>query len=381
MVSSPMSRSITTANAPKTADGKGYNVVLSIVGYGWQLSIPYIQRLNKTGSQNLYATNSYFTSSIDGELINQATSFNATTTPSITDTLPVTLHQSSTLVTSDSFSYTVPAGGSNKLFLVVGEMGADVRSTLSATLNGSALTCQSVSGPLIRAYPFLCYVASPLSGTFSMHWTGSSGFQYAVYTVQNAAQSSPVDASAINDLTSPGSSLSTSVTTTQGSDLLIDNGIGSGTGITYTFGTNQTQTYLGTDNDAAGYGSGSYKNAASTAGTETMTRNFSPNNSNDDLVVVAIRGATTTYVPKVDSGSANSYSFSGNTWTIYDKNGTRYLFGSDDSGRLATPAGRRAESSENLIPMNSVFLRAISAVSMTFAEGWSILGLRKALRA
>src|SRR3989338_2428038 len=29
----------------------------SIVGYGWTLSIPYIQRLNKTGSQDLYGSN------------------------------------------------------------------------------------------------------------------------------------------------------------------------------------------------------------------------------------------------------------------------------------------------------------------------------------
>ena len=35
----------------------------SIVGYGWQLSIPYIQRLNKTGSQDLYGNTPYFTSS------------------------------------------------------------------------------------------------------------------------------------------------------------------------------------------------------------------------------------------------------------------------------------------------------------------------------
>ena len=48
----------------------------SIVGYGWALSIPYIQRLNKTGSQDLYGSNPYYTSSIDGEL---ATS--STTTP------------------------------------------------------------------------------------------------------------------------------------------------------------------------------------------------------------------------------------------------------------------------------------------------------------
>jgi RHS repeat-associated protein len=37
-------------------------------GYGWSLNIPYIQRLNKTGSDRLYADN-YFTSSLSGELV------------------------------------------------------------------------------------------------------------------------------------------------------------------------------------------------------------------------------------------------------------------------------------------------------------------------
>ncbi len=40
----------------------------SMVGYGWSLSVPYIQRLNKTGSQDLYTTSTVFTSSLDGEL-------------------------------------------------------------------------------------------------------------------------------------------------------------------------------------------------------------------------------------------------------------------------------------------------------------------------
>lgn len=40
----------------------------SEVGYGWSLSIPYIERLNKTGSQNMYGPSAYFTSSLDGEL-------------------------------------------------------------------------------------------------------------------------------------------------------------------------------------------------------------------------------------------------------------------------------------------------------------------------
>jgi len=39
----------------------------NIVGYGWSLSIPYIQVLNKYGSQSIYNAR-YFTSSIDGEL-------------------------------------------------------------------------------------------------------------------------------------------------------------------------------------------------------------------------------------------------------------------------------------------------------------------------
>jgi RHS repeat-associated protein len=48
----------------------------SIVGYGWTINIPYIQRLNKVGSQSLYNL-PYFTSSIDGELATTSTSTTA----------------------------------------------------------------------------------------------------------------------------------------------------------------------------------------------------------------------------------------------------------------------------------------------------------------
>lgn len=48
-------------NSQNTEDG--------IVGYGWGLSIPYIQRLNKTGVENLYAGTTTFSSSLDGELV------------------------------------------------------------------------------------------------------------------------------------------------------------------------------------------------------------------------------------------------------------------------------------------------------------------------
>ena len=47
----------------------------SIVGEGWSISIPYIERLNKTGVDNLYSTSTlnYFMSSLDGELVSTTT--------------------------------------------------------------------------------------------------------------------------------------------------------------------------------------------------------------------------------------------------------------------------------------------------------------------
>ena len=84
------------------------------------------------------------------------------------------------------------------------------------------------------------------SGTFSISWSGGTVFQYSIFTLQNAAQTNPIDASAVNDLTSSGSSVSTNVTTTQGNDLLLDHVIGTSNAVTHTFGASQAQTYMGT---------------------------------------------------------------------------------------------------------------------------------------
>jgi hypothetical protein len=47
----------------------------SIFGEGWSISIPYIERLNKSGVDQLYSTSTlnYFTSSLDGELVSTTT--------------------------------------------------------------------------------------------------------------------------------------------------------------------------------------------------------------------------------------------------------------------------------------------------------------------
>jgi hypothetical protein len=55
--------------------------------------------------------------------------------------------------------------------------------------------------------------------------------------------------------------------------------------------------------------------------------------------MVAVKAAppgaatSTSFRAKIDDGFFNWYTFSNNTWTVYDKKGTRYLYGSDDLGR------------------------------------------------
>ena len=47
----------------------------SVFGYGWSISIPYVERMNKLGSELMYASSSEaFRSSLDGELVRVATS-------------------------------------------------------------------------------------------------------------------------------------------------------------------------------------------------------------------------------------------------------------------------------------------------------------------
>src|SRR5262249_11970074 len=112
-----------------------------------------------------------------------ANSASATTSIAIADALPVTNRQSLTAVTSDAFSYSVPAGGANTLLIVQIILGADKSASLSATQNGAALTCQKIAGSTTRGYHFYCYLAAPVSGTFSISWSGGAQFQYNIFTL------------------------------------------------------------------------------------------------------------------------------------------------------------------------------------------------------
>lgn len=89
-----------------------------------------------------------------------------------------------------------------------------------------------------------------------------------------------------------------------------------------------------TQDSMVGYGwslSIPYMKRLNKTGTQDLYTNPTFTSSMDgELVSTA---TSTVYLPRVDTSGQNTYSYSGNTWTVYDKKGTRYTFGSSDSGR------------------------------------------------
>jgi hypothetical protein len=130
--------------------------------------------------------------------------------PSILDTLPLTLH-SVTSATSDSFSYTVPSSGSNKLLVVYLCKGNSVGALPTATQNGASLsTFVLIPGTGSLCAWYYSYLAVPTTGTFQINFpAGATNADYTVMTLQDVAPTNPVETS---DLYNNGDVPSTSVT-------------------------------------------------------------------------------------------------------------------------------------------------------------------------
>jgi RHS repeat-associated protein len=52
---------------------------------------------------------------------------------------------------------------------------------------------------------------------------------------------------------------------------------------------------------------------------------------------LATTTASSTYIPRTENGTFNSYSFSNNRWVVTDKNGTQFVFGSSTASRQTDP--------------------------------------------
>src|SRR5258708_5511002 len=120
--------------------------------------------------------------------------FEVFATPSIVDTLNVT-NRVSTTGSSDSFTYTVPAG-SNQVLMVVIEYSS---GTFSATQNGASLTMvqNNTVGQCDGTFAVnseFAYLIAPTSGTFTLNKGGVIGTMYSIFTVNGADQTKPIDA-------------------------------------------------------------------------------------------------------------------------------------------------------------------------------------------
>ena len=124
-------------------------------------------------------------------------------TPSILDTLPLTLSSATNVVhgnaISNSFTYTVPSGGSNKTLVVWLFFGGNRGRTFTTSQNGSPITMNLLSGAPYSNQSDFYYgtLADPTSGTFSISWTGGPTYYLAVvFTLQDVDISDPIDATA-----------------------------------------------------------------------------------------------------------------------------------------------------------------------------------------
>jgi RHS repeat-associated protein len=94
-----------------------------------------------------------------------------------------------------------------------------------------------------------------------------------------------------------------------------------------------------TDNDSAfGYGWSTnipYIQRLNKTGSDNL---YSDNNFTSSLSGQLVQVAGTTYAPRVETGDFLKYSFDGSTWTVTDKQGILYTFGSQTSTRQDDPS-------------------------------------------
>jgi YD repeat-containing protein len=203
----------------------------SIVGYGWSLSTPYVERLNKTGSQDLYGSNVTYTSSIDGELVASTTQSSATTTTGAsfeTGTNASTGWAQCTGASSVTFSKSVNA--TSTLLLV----HVDSSLVTGVTYAGVAMAIATSTGG-----DSVWYMKNPTTGSnnvvVSFSGTPGSGGSAVSYTGTDA---SPFGNMQINS--NVGNPTVTITTANQNS--LIDDFYAEGLGGTYTANAPQIQT-------------------------------------------------------------------------------------------------------------------------------------------
>jgi YD repeat-containing protein len=197
-----------------------------------------------------------------------------------------------------------------------------------------------IPGSINQYWHWVAYLANPTSGTLAVSYPAAVTSSVWCVTLKDAAQVNPIDDKVVTT-TVGGTSKTTTVTTTVGYDILLSFGASNQAASWSSYGAGETDIQHGVHPSAYNSAS-SWKAAAASAGSESMTVTYTNNPSQIDEAVVAIKAyavaasvsTTTIYRARVDDGSHNSYTFTNNTWIVYDKKGNKCTYGSSDSGRM-----------------------------------------------
>lgn len=226
--------------------------------------------------------------------------------PTILDTIPDNnLAHLVTLGTSLSFTYTVPAGGSNKMLVAMVTVSAGAFNTNVTTLtqNGVSFISNFVEDDGANlAGQLVYYLAAPASGTFQMNWTGNNNLIVTVFTIQDCVQTSPIDAH--GTASNSSTTITTTVSSNVGNDLLLANAVhGFVTDTVSSYGAGQAGVADGTNASSNWVESVSWKAGAASPGSESMTTTFSNSRAQDQMVAYflyqAPAGGTVTVPPNL----------------------------------------------------------------------------------
>lgn len=362
----------------------------SIVGYGWSLSIPYIQRMNKTGTQDLYNADANFLSSFDGELAVSGSVVVSTSTSGLASTTPLQVlviagggggagrrvnnvggtggggaggyeYELALEIERTSYTITVGSGGSGGGFESAGNNGgsSSFGSLITATGGGGGGSA-SVNGKNGASGGGACGAGSAGNGTLGEGNNGGGATYYGGGGGGGGATGVGGAGDGSGNAGAGGAGYTSSIS---GSSITYAHGgqggpYGSNTPSSGTANTGSggegTGGFASVNNGGNG-GSGvviiryptteaayySCGGSTTTSGGDTIcTFNSSGTFTVSSSTPLQITENTTPiYGARVDDGSDRQYTYatSTNTWTMYDKSGIRYLFGtSTQSQQSAT---------------------------------------------
>ncbi len=219
--------------------------------------------------------------------------FEAFATPSLADTPNITTH-SYHIVTSLSFTYTVPSGSNQVLVVFIGSNAGGSNFTIKQNGQGLTRVNNSITGQCSSNFgtnsSWFAYVAAPTSGTFSMTSSSTMNTEVGVFTINDADQTNPIDAYFCQETIN---SVNISTTTPSANDFLID-WLTAGTYGPLNHGAGQTE-YVNFNDSALLFGIyGSYVVGSSSAPQlQAMYENYNNSGLISTLQMLAIKGIAT----------------------------------------------------------------------------------------